>query len=233
MPSEHLTYGEFAPYSPKKEDEDEEEEDFFLVDTAPDVDEAEEEMDGDAFPKTIFAIKTAIGHEKMVANAIARRAKPHLAMLVPEGRMEVTTEGGLDVAGNKKGVGELVKKLRDRGIVVSLFIEPNGAQIDASAEVGADSIEIHTGQYANARKPDDVRKTLVEIEKAAKYAHGLGLVVNAGHGLTYRNVRPVVMIPEIVELNIGHTIIARALMVGMERAVREMKELIKREGEQF
>jgi len=163
---------------------------------------------------------------------MALKIIPDQCTLVPEKREEVTTEGGLDVAGNKKSVGELVKKLKDRGIVVSLFIEPDSAQIDASAEVGADSIEIHTGQYANAGTPDDVRKTLVEIEKAAKYAHSLGLVVNAGHGLTYRNVRPVVMIPEIVELNIGHTIIARALMVGMERAVREMKELMKREGEQ-
>ena len=164
---------------------------------------------------------------------MALKIIPDQCTLVPEKREEVTTEGGLDVAGNKKSVGELVKKLKDRGIVVSLFIEPDSAQIDASAEVGADSIEIHTGQYANAGMPDDVRKTLVEIEKAAKYAHGLGLVVNAGHGLTYRNVRPVVAIPEIVELNIGHTIISRALMVGMERAVREMKELTKREGEQF
>ncbi len=162
---------------------------------------------------------------------MALKIIPDQCTLVPEKREEVTTEGGLDVVGNKKSVGELVKKLKDRGIVVSLFIEPDSAQIDASAEVGADVIEIHTGQYANAGTPDDVQKTLGEIEKAAKYAHSRGLVVNAGHGLTYRNVRPVVIIPEIVELNIGHTIISRALMVGMERAVREMKELVKREGD--
>jgi len=158
----------------------------------------------------------------------ALRIVPDQATLVPEKREEVTTEGGLDVAGNKKNIAALVEKLKDKGIVVSLFIEPEDGQIDASVEVGADAIEIHTGQYANAKTAGAVEKTLTRIIEATKYAHGRGLIVYAGHGLTYHNVGAVVKIPEIVELNIGHSIISRAVMVGMERAVREMKALMKR-----
>jgi pyridoxine 5-phosphate synthase len=159
---------------------------------------------------------------------LALAVKPDQATLVPEKREEITTEGGLDVKANRKTLAPLVRKLKDAGIVVSLFIEPREPQIDASSAVCADAVEIHTGAYANAKSPAAIARALDEIKKAAKYARGLGLTVNAGHGLTYHNVRPIVEIPEIVELNIGHSIISRAVMVGLERAVREMKELLKR-----
>ncbi len=160
---------------------------------------------------------------------VALEIVPDQATLVPEKREEVTTEGGLDVLGNKDAIAEVVAQLKDAGSVVSLFIEPTVAQIDASLEVGADAIEIHTGAYANAGSEKEVVETLRQIQEAAKYAHGKGLTVNAGHGLTYNNVRPVVEIPEIVELNIGHSIIARAAFVGIERAVKEMIALLKRD----
>jgi pyridoxine 5-phosphate synthase len=159
---------------------------------------------------------------------IALKIVPEQATLVPERRQEITTEGGLDVVKDRAALKKLVKRLKAAGIVVSMFIGPEREQIDASKDVGADAIEIHTGAYANARKPAAVARALDEIAGGASYAHSLGLAVNAGHGLTYNNVRPIVEIPEIVELNIGHSIISRAAFVGIERAVREMVKLLKR-----
>jgi pyridoxine 5-phosphate synthase len=158
----------------------------------------------------------------------ALKILPDQATLVPERRQEITTEGGLDVVKEKAALKKLVRRLKAAGIVVSMFISPEREQIDASRDIDADAIEIHTGSYANAKKPAGIQRALDEITRAAAYAHSLGLTVNAGHGLTYINVRPIVEIPEIVELNIGHSIISRAAFVGIERAVREMVELLKR-----
>ncbi len=159
---------------------------------------------------------------------VALKIAPDQATLVPERREEVTTEGGLDVATEKSALMDLVKRLKEVGTRVSMFIDPDPAQIDASRDVGADAVEIHTGTYANAQNPDDRQRALQEVMKSAEYADSVGLTVLAGHGLTYRNVRPVVEIPQVVELNIGHSIVSRAAFVGIERAVREMKELLKR-----
>ena len=159
---------------------------------------------------------------------VALEILPDQATIVPEKREEVTTEGGLDVAGNLKAMKALTKKLHDAGIMVSMFIEPDKKQIDASLKAGADAIEIHTGAYANVVTAEDAEEELELIREAADYADAKGLTVNAGHGLTYKNVAPIVAIPQIVELNIGHSIIARAAFVGIEQAVREMKELMKR-----
>jgi pyridoxine 5-phosphate synthase len=162
--------------------------------------------------------------------AVARRIRPDLATLVPEHRRELTTEGGLDVAGSLARIRRAVDRLHDRGIAVSLFVDPVPRQIDASRASGADMIEIHTGEYADA--PTAARKKLLlgVIRRAAVHARTLGLGVNAGHGLNYTNVTPVAAIPEIEEMSIGHAVIARALEVGMERAVREMRLLIKKAG---
>ncbi len=177
-------------------------------------------------------VSTSLNLEMALAPDVVAAALdvvPDQATLVPEKREEVTTEGGLDVLGNKDAIAGVVAQLKDAGSVVSLFIEPTIAQIDASIEVGADAIEIHTGAYANAESEDEFVETLRQIQEAAEYAHGKGLTVNAGHGLTYKNVDPIVDIPEIEELNIGHSIIARAAFVGIERAVKEMIALIKRD----
>jgi len=159
--------------------------------------------------------------------AFAERLQPNDACFVPEKREELTTEGGLDVVAHKSKVKEAVTRLQDRGIHVSLFIDPEGAQIEAAREVGAYAIEIHTGGYCNVtgREREKERRA---ITKAATLAQTLGLEVHAGHGLDYGNVAPIAEIPEIIELNIGHSIIARAVIVGIEQAVREMKELLSR-----
>ena len=159
---------------------------------------------------------------------LAYEAKPDVCTLVPERREELTTEGGLDVAGNRDGVRKVVKTLKDAEITVSLFVDPDVDQIRAAHRVEADVVEIHTGRYCDARLVQDRRRELARVVDAAKAAAKLGLTVAAGHGLNYRNVLPVVAIPEIEELNIGHAIIGHAIMVGMERAVREMKELLAR-----
>lgn len=152
---------------------------------------------------------------------IALETKPEYVCLVPEKRQEVTTEGGLDVAGSRSELGRQIARLREGGIAVSLFIDPDATQIRASKELGADMIELHTGSYAEKWRESDAEfKRLVE---GTALARELGLVVNAGHGLTYWNVRPIAEIPEMHELNIGHSIVSRAVLVGMERAVREMK----------
>ncbi len=159
---------------------------------------------------------------------IAYEAKPDGCTLVPERREELTTEGGLDVAGNRDGIRKVVKTLKDAEIVASLFIDPDVDQVRAAHRVEADVVEIHTGRYCDARLAQDRRRELARIVDAAKAAAKLGLRVAAGHGLNYQNVLPVVAIAEVEELNIGHAIVGHAIMVGMERAVREMKELLAR-----
>jgi pyridoxine 5-phosphate synthase len=161
--------------------------------------------------------------------AIACDAAPHQATLVPERREEVTTEGGLDVLGARAKVADAVRRLKDAGIVVSLFLDPDPAQIDAGVELGAQAIELHTGAYAHASMRHHAQETQSALETlvvAGRQVRNAGLTLDAGHGLTYRNVRPVAAIEGMHELNIGHSIIARAIMVGLEQAVRDMKRLI-------
>lgn len=159
---------------------------------------------------------------------VAVAIQPTQATLVPEKREEVTTEGGLDVVGNRDRVRKCVERLHEAGIVVSLFIDPDERQIDASKELGVAAVELHTGRYADA--PDDLAqaKELHALTTAGAHTRQLDLLLHMGHGLTYRNVVPVARIPEVSELNIGHSIVARAVLVGFERAVREMKTLIDR-----
>ncbi|MCP4641416.1 MAG: pyridoxine 5'-phosphate synthase [bacterium] len=156
---------------------------------------------------------------------IAHRIKPHTVCLVPENREEVTTEGGLDVAGQRKHLTDVVKGFHDNGTKVSMFIDPEFDQVDASAETGADFVELHTGAYANASE-SDVGRELERIEKSAARAIEAGLVFNAGHGLTTRNLDPVAAIPGLNEVNIGHSIIARAVFIGLENAVHEILDII-------
>ena len=160
---------------------------------------------------------------------IACETKPHQATLVPERREEVTTEGGLDVVGSKQKIADAVRRLKDAGIVVSLFLDPDPAQIETGASLGVDAIELHTGAYAHAtlhHNIDQTQTTLQTLTEASSQIRAAGITLNAGHGLTYRNVKPVAAIAEMHELNIGHSIIARSMMVGLERAVRDMKRLI-------
>jgi pyridoxine 5-phosphate synthase len=175
-------------------------------------------------------VHTALNMEMAATEEIIRIAsqiRPDVATLVPERREELTTEGGLDVIGNRQRVEAAVKALKRAGIKVSLFIDPDVEQIEASHAVGGDAIEIHTGLYCEAKAPEAVNEELKKVIVAAKQAHGLGLEVKAGHGLHYFNVRRIADIPEIVELSIGHSIVARAVMVGMEQAVRDMIALIQ------
>ena len=156
---------------------------------------------------------------------IASKIKPEDCCLVPEKREELTTEGGLDVASQVPRMKDVCSKLNDNGVTVSLFIDAQKNQIDAAKECGAPVIELHTGHYADF----DGDKQLAEFERIkdmATYAHSIGLQVNAGHGLTLNNTIAIAKLPEVVELNIGHSIIARAVFVGLEQAVREMKDLI-------
>ena len=157
---------------------------------------------------------------------IACRIKPHFVCLVPEKRTEVTTEGGLDVAGQLAKVQAAISRLAAVGTQVSLFIDADHVQIDAAVAVGAPYIEIHTGRYADATSTAEQLEELARIQEAARYAHGLGLRVNAGHGLHYHNVKPIAAIPEMEELNIGHAIIGRAVFEGLPAAVAEMKRLM-------
>jgi len=158
--------------------------------------------------------------------AIACKIKPDQATLVPEKRQELTTEGGLDVIKNSKHVRAAVKKLVGSGIEVSLFIDPVKSQISAAKKAGAGMIELHTGRYAEAKNKAGVSSSFRELEQAVKYAHSLGLMVNAGHGLDYNNVTRIAGIKDIEELNIGYSIICRAVFVGLDRAVKEMKALL-------
>jgi pyridoxine 5-phosphate synthase len=158
--------------------------------------------------------------------AIACRVKPDQVTLVPEKREEVTTEGGLDVVANQEAVATAVGRLRDAGILVSLFLDPCPQQIEAAAALGVEAVELHTGCYANATSGAERETRLAELTRAGDAVRAAGLELAAGHGLTYRNVVPVARIEGMGELNIGHSIVARAVLVGMTQAVREMKALM-------
>lgn len=176
------------------------------------------------------SIKTKLDLEMAASEeivAIAIQTLPELATLVPERREELTTEGGLDVRGHRHYLRDAVKELRRHEIEVSLFVDPVPEQIEASKDVGADKIEIHTGQFANARSEREQMEQLALVQGAARMAHELGLGVNAGHGLNYLNIFPFRQIAEIEEVSIGHAIISRAVFVGLERAVKEMLALVK------
>ncbi len=165
--------------------------------------------------------------EEMVR--IAKEVKPHQVTLVPEKRQEITTEGGLDVVNQKERVEQAVKELKEAGITVNIFIDPEPQQIRAAKEVGADAVELHTGAYAEAfarNDEEEVEKELNRLKRAAKVAKEVGLKVYAGHGLTYKNVKKVAEIPEIEELNIGHSIVANAILLGLKEAVEKMIKLI-------
>lgn len=157
----------------------------------------------------------------------ALRIQPQHCCFVPENREEITTEGGLDVVSHQERIQSACQELKNAGIIVSLFIDPHLEQIDAALTTGAQAIEIHTGEYANAKTPEEKDKYLKMIENAARYAKEAGFIVNAGHGLDYQNVKQIAAIPEIRELNIGHSIIARAVLTGITEAVSEMKRLIR------
>jgi len=159
---------------------------------------------------------------------IAYDVKPDITTLVPERREELTTEGGLDAVGGRELVRKVVKNLKDGEIEVSLFIDPDVDQVRAAHRCDADRVELHTGRYCDARTPADRARELARVVDAAKTAAKLGLKVAAGHGLHYDNVRAIVGIDEVEELNIGHSIVARAVLVGMERAVRDMVALLRR-----
>ncbi|MFJ5409964.1 pyridoxine 5'-phosphate synthase [Pectobacterium punjabense] len=158
---------------------------------------------------------------------IACEVKPHFCCLVPEKRQEVTTEGGLDVAGQQEKIDNAIAKLSQANILVSLFIDADKRQIDAAVASGAPYIEIHTGAYADAPDDETRQHEFERIRDAATYAAAQGLKVNAGHGLTYHNVLPIAALPEMHELNIGHAIIGRAVMSGLKGAVAEMKSLMR------
>ncbi len=175
-------------------------------------------------------VKTKLDLEMAATEEIVKIAVetlPELATLVPERRQELTTEGGLDVRGNRHRLRDVVQELQDHEIEVSLFIDPLPEQVEAAREVGADKIEIHTGEYASARHEEQQVELLEVIRSAALMARNYGLGVNAGHGLNYLNILPMKQIAEIEEVSIGHAIIARAVLVGLDRAVREMLALVK------
>jgi pyridoxine 5-phosphate synthase len=174
-------------------------------------------------------VQTQLNIEMAVTEEAIRFAcslLPHQATLVPERTEEVTTEGGLNVEANQEAIARCIRTLRSEGIRTSLFVDPSPRAIELAQEMRADAIEIHTGRYAAARDEEDRKYALEELTQAAELSGRLGLATYAGHGLTYRNVVPVARIPEVEELNIGHSIISRAVFVGIERAVREMVDLI-------
>lgn len=176
------------------------------------------------------ALKTRMNLELAVTDemiAFAKQIKPQHVCFVPEKRQEVTTEGGLDVVGNFDAVKAATQELEAIGCDVSLFIDADFAQIDAAVACGAPTIEIHTGAYADAETPEAQQAELERIVKGAEYAASKGLVVNAGHGLNLDNVTPIAAIPQIHELNIGHSLIADAVFVGLAQAVQQMKAVIK------
>lgn len=174
-------------------------------------------------------VKVKLNLEMAVSNEIVKIAldvKPDQATLVPEKRRELTTEGGLDILSEKNKVKEVVKKMQESGIKVSLFVDPDEGQIKASKEVGVGMIELHTGSYANAKNEKSLKKEYDILRKSAELAKRMGLKVFAGHGLNYENTKPLTNIKEIEEYNIGHSIVARAVFVGLGNAVKEMKALI-------
>ena len=174
--------------------------------------------------KTHMNLELAVTAEMV---AFAKEIKPQHVCFVPEKREEVTTEGGLDVVGHFEDVKAATAELTAVGCDVSLFIDADFAQIDAAVACGAPTIEIHTGAYADADTPEAQAKELERIVKGAEYAAAKGLVVNAGHGLNLSNVAPIAQIPQIYELNIGHSIVAESVFVGMTQAVKDMKAAIK------
>jgi pyridoxine 5-phosphate synthase len=157
--------------------------------------------------------------------AIACRVRPYQATLVPERREEITTEGGLDLSRPHPRMRETIRRLEEAGARVSLFIDPDFTMVDAAKDLGVPAIELHTGRYAHSWRRDDA--SLTELRRAACHATDMGLSVHAGHGLTYANVGPVAAIPEIEELNIGHSVVSRSITVGMEAAVREMRRAME------
>lgn len=157
--------------------------------------------------------------------ALACRLRPYQATLVPERREEITTEGGLDLSRPHPRLREAIRRLDEAGIRVSLFIDPEPATLDAAKDLGVPAVELHTGRYAHTWRESD--RALEELRRAARHATDMGLFVHAGHGLTYRNVVPVAAVPEIEELNIGHSVVSRAVMTGMHAAVEEMARLVK------
>ena len=174
-------------------------------------------------------VQTRLNLEMSISKEIVRIAqdiKPDQATLVPEKRQEITTEGGLNVSGKLSLIKKAVRSLKEKDITVSLFIDPVRAQIKAAKQSGAEFIELHTGEYANSKTERQAQGHIEKLIQATEYAASLGLRVNAGHGLTYNNVRPVANIQGIEELNIGHSIISRAVLVGLEKAVKEMLGLI-------
>ena len=176
------------------------------------------------------SVKTKLNLEMSINKdivAIALKIRPYQVTFVPEKRKELTTEGGLDVIKESKRIKEVINKMHRRGIKTSLFIDPVKSQIDEAKKTGAMFVELHTGEYANAKKQYAIKKELDKIRDAAKYCRKIGLRVNAGHGLNYANVKGIAKIKEIEELNIGHSIISRAVFSGIESAVREMLVLIR------
>ena len=175
------------------------------------------------------AISVPLNLEMSVQDAIVKIASklaPAKACLVPERRQELTTEGGLDVVSGRRKIAKAVSRLQDRGVEVSLFIDPIPKQIQAAYDVDANFIELHTGCYANSTGASR-KQELKRLLEASQFAHSLGLGVNAGHGLNYENVKPIVKLPHMCELNIGHSIISRSVFVGLQKAVREMRMLIR------
>lgn len=175
-------------------------------------------------------LATRMNLEMAVTDAmleLAEEVMPPATCLVPEKREELTTEGGLDVCGQEEHIRRAVERLQAIGSEVSLFIDPDEAQIDATVRVGAPVIELHTGRYADAESEAEQQAELERIRHAASYAHDKGLIVNAGHGLNYHNVESIAAIPYMNELNIGHAIVARAVFVGLKDAVREMRDLLE------
>lgn len=172
---------------------------------------------------TPMNLEMALTEEMLV---IAESIKPEFCCLVPEKREELTTEGGLDVKGQLQRIKETGIRLQEVGIRVSLFIDADEEQIQAAAESSIPYVEIHTGHYADAVGDDNIKQELNKVIRAVEYASSIGLKVNAGHGLNYQNVRQIASIPEILELNIGHSIISRAVLSGLSEAVIEMKQLI-------
>lgn len=178
--------------------------------------------------ETVFSkLNLEMACEKEIVG-IALRTRPEQVTIVPEKRAEITTEGGLDVLRAGVRLATAVRSLKSKGIIVSLFVAPEAAQIKSAADVGADAVELHTGPYANARTESARIRELAVLARAAELARELRLRVNAGHGLTYVNLRALIERIPVEELHIGHSIISRAVLVGMERAVREMCELIYR-----
>jgi len=184
--------------------------------------------------RDIFLLKdmlhTRLNMEMAVTDemvGLAVKVRPYACCLVPEKREELTTEGGLDVSGNLNRLQWACDNLRAAGIEVSLFIDPDEAQIDAAVTAGAPVVELHTGCYAEAKNPAQQAEELARIRQAAHYAHSAGLQVNAGHGLNFYNVEAICAIPEIVELNIGHSIIAQALFSGLAQTVKDLKHMMR------